>query len=98
MKIARWLGGLLLLLLVLAATAFTIQNSSRLTDLSFDIGFFAWHLKEPLALPVILWCTLGGGLAAGAMLGAWLRGRSIHALQEEVDRARFGAMDDPRGF
>ena len=41
----KWIAGALL---VLVAVMFTVQNSSRLADLSLDLGFWAVHLERPL--------------------------------------------------
>jgi hypothetical protein len=67
----RW--SLILAVLGLAVL-FTIQNSSRLTDLSLDLGMAAWHLERPLSVPALLWGAFALGVVGGLLL-SWLRGR-----------------------
>ncbi len=87
----------LLLLIGGAATLFTLQNSSRMTDLSLDLYFFATHLQKPVAVPVLVWIAFGSGLVIG---GGWgLLGRSRRRAAPAVGgaasaRTDFGRADD----
>jgi uncharacterized integral membrane protein len=91
----KWvLGGLA----VLVAVMFTVQNSSRLTDLSLDLGFWAIHLERPLPLVYFLWGTLVVGFLAGFGLSALSRSaddRRRRDLEGQAERAKFGGS--PRG-
>ncbi len=51
-------------ILVLSIAAFTVQNSSRTTQLSFDAYFGAWKLVDPAPVPMLLW----GAFLLGALL------------------------------
>lgn len=96
MKAVRWTMLISTLLLVLVAVLFTIQNSSRLTDLSLDLGFVAFHLTEALPVPVLLWSALGVGLLGGLAAGLWLRARAlrkVRSLEQELARASLGGDD-----
>jgi len=61
-------------LVVLLAALFTVQNFSRLSDLSLDLGLVAMHLKQPQPLPVLMWGAFFVGLISG-LVGAVLLGR-----------------------
>lgn len=59
---------LVLLAAVLAIAAgalFSVQNAARTTQLSFDLGFAAWRLEEPLPVPVLMALCCAGGLLLG---------------------------------
>lgn len=80
MSPTRWVLLVLVTLVLFVAVLFTVQNSGRLTDLSLDLYFSAFHLKRQVAVPYLLWGTLGSGLLLGGIIGR-LGGR---------DRARDG--------
>lgn len=91
----KWIAGALL---VLVAVMFTVQNSSRLADLSLDLGFWAVHLERPLPLVYLLWGTLVGGFLAGFGWSAAMRAaddRRARELEGMAERAKFNA--NPRG-
>ena len=46
---------------------FWVQNSARVTQLSFDVGFAAWQLQNPVPLPTLLAVCFGGGFLCGAL-------------------------------
>lgn len=71
----RWILLVLTLVVLTVAALFTVQNSGRTTDLSLDLYFWAVHLKQDVAVPYLLWGTLGSGLLLGGILGR-LSGRS----------------------
>ena len=82
-----------ILILVLAvltiAGLFTVQNGSRLVDLSLSIGVFGVELKEPMPVPVLLWIAFGGGLVIGGW-GIQQRikfSRRIRRLQSKYAKA-----------
>lgn len=56
----------------LVTTLFVIQNGERTVDLSLDLGFWAAHLKEPVAVPVLMGITLAAGMVLGALpVASW---------------------------
>lgn len=61
----RWFQLVSVLLVGLVGTLFTVQNSSRTSDLSLDLWFAAWHLQAPAPLPVLLWVAFAVGLLVG---------------------------------
>ena len=69
MKPTHWVLLGLTLCVVSVAALFTVQNSGRTTDLSLDLYFWAWHLERDVAVPYLLWGTLGGGFLFGAIAG-----------------------------
>ena len=48
---SRWLFLILSLCVTFIAVLFTIQNSGRMTDLSLDLYFTAFHLEREVAIP-----------------------------------------------
>jgi RsiW-degrading membrane proteinase PrsW (M82 family) len=83
-----------ILILVLAvltiAGLFTVQNGSRLVDLSLSVGVFGVELKEPMPVPVLLWIAFGGGLVIGGGWGIQQRikfSRRIRKLQSKYAKA-----------
>ena len=66
----RWLlgGGLVFALVaVLGSFMFWVQNSGRLTELSFNLGFVELRLAEPAPVSTLLLAAFGLGLAVGAL-------------------------------
>lgn len=63
----RWFQLVSVLLVGLVGTLFTVQNSSRTSDLSLDLWFAAWHLQAPAPLPVLLWVAFAVGLLVGVI-------------------------------
>ena len=85
------------LLLGTVGTLFTIQNSSRVTDLSLDLWVFATHLQEPIAVPYLLWGAFGGGLLLGLAWSVVARMRmsgKLNDLEVRAARADLGRTDD----
>lgn len=96
MKAVRWTLLILTLLVVLIAVLFTIQNSSRVSDLSLDLGFVAFHLTEALPVPALIWSSFGLGALGGLVAGLWLRARALRKvrnLEQELARASLGGDD-----
>ncbi len=98
---ARKLSLAITLLLVVVvggvATLFTIQNSSRVTDLSLDLFVFATHLQQPLSVPVLLWAAFGAGLLLGLVSSVVSRVRMssrIGDLEMRAARAELGSTND----
>jgi uncharacterized integral membrane protein len=76
----RWVKIIAVGLGLLMVAAFVAQNSSRTTELSFDIGLAAWKLAAPMPIPALMGLCVGGG-----GLVAWAIGLSSRvALQRRV--------------
>jgi len=89
----RWTAFGIVVLVIFVAILFTIQNSARTTDLSLDLGLVAFHLKEGLPVPVLLWSCLGLGLLGGAVVGLRMRSgamRKVRELEQQLARASLG--------
>jgi len=98
---ARKLSLAITLFLVLAvggvATLFTIQNSSRMTDLSLDLFVFATHLQQPVSVPMLLWVAFGVGLSLGVVSSVVSRVRMssrMSDLEMRAARAELGSTND----
>lgn len=80
----KWL---LVVLALLTIVAFTMQNMSRTTGLSLNLGLWAWKLREPVAVPALLWGSFGVGLVVAGAWG-WLRSstlsRRVRKLEQEL--------------
>lgn len=91
---------ILLLVLVLGALAalFSVQNSARATQLSLDLGFVAWQLKDPVAVPVLIGVSLGVGLVLGLGVGfVWvvrLR-RDVRELEQRLTLSQLASTSGP---
>ena len=84
---AQRLKWFLLLVFVVALSAFTVQNMGRTTDLSLDLYWAAWKLSQPVAVPVLLWSSFGAGLLLAGGWG-WIRAvsleRKVRRLEHEL--------------
>ena len=47
---------------------FVVQNLGRSTQVSFDLGFAAWQLANPVSIPVLVGLAFGVGLGTGLLL------------------------------
>ncbi len=90
---------------------FVIQNSSRTTQLSLDLGFKAAQLAEPVSIPALMGVCLGLGVVIGAgplWFRTWRLSSRVRELEARValDQAMardaagassgsFGAPKDP---
>ena len=93
MNTVRWAALVVVLLVITVAVLFTIQNSGRTTDLSLDLWVAAFHLKEAMPLPVLLWTTFGVGVLGGCVVGVRMRSgamRKIRDLEQQLARASLG--------
>lgn len=70
-----WTLSVLVLLTAAISALFYIQNSLRLTDLSLDLYFFAFELRDPIPVPAALLASFGLGLVLGPLLLAVTRSR-----------------------
>ncbi|MBN2800565.1 MAG: hypothetical protein JXX28_15595 [Deltaproteobacteria bacterium] len=58
----------LILVLGTLATLFSLQNGARTVELSLDLGFAAWRLKDPVSVPTLVGAAFGSGLLAAVAL------------------------------
>lgn len=97
----RWFKIGLALLTVVLLAAFFVQNSSRTTGLSFDLGFAAWALASPISVPALMAaCFFGGALVAFGLgyLGRLALSRRVRQLEQELAlRGRGGAAESGGG-
>lgn len=74
-------------LLLLTIVAFTMQNMSRTTGLSLNLGLWAWRLRQPVAIPALIWGSFGLGLVVAGGWG-WVRSsaltRRVRKLEQEL--------------
>ena len=74
----------------LSLTLFWLQNSSRTTQLSFDMGFTA-VISDPIQIPLLmLICVAGGAALAGVPLLLSARRAKTRARRLEHDLAFSG--------
>ena len=96
-QVGRWF---ILVMLVLAAALgglFTIQNSSRLTELSINLWVVAFELSEPQPIPFLILGAFGFGLILAGALGSFNRmglQRKIRDLERQVARSDTQTNDD----
>lgn len=64
---------------------FVVQNGARTTQLSLDLGFAAWQLKDPVAIPALVGITFGSGFFLG-VVPMWLRGLSQGRKVKQLER------------
>jgi uncharacterized integral membrane protein len=88
MKTGLYVALLIVVLLVVGVIAqFAVENSSRTTDLTLDLYFVAWKLKEPASIPVLIASAFGGGFGLGLLLllaRVFKLGRRVRVLEREV--------------
>lgn len=71
---------------------FWIQNSSRTTQLSLDLGIAAWQLSEPVSVPALIAVSFGIGLLVGGLMFAVPSQRNARkARRLEAELALSGA-------
>lgn len=81
----------LVFLLLAVAGLFTIQNLSRLAELSLSFGpLGGFQLAEPMPLPYLLWISTAAGLVIGAAWGLQQRfywRRELTKLKQKYHKA-----------
>ena len=65
MSVVHWVMVTVVLVAAVPAALFTIQNSGWEAQLSLDLFFGAWKLKEAMPVPHLMWMAFGTGLLAG---------------------------------
>lgn len=84
--VGRVLAAFLVVLGALSAALFWVQNSSRVTQLSFDAGVAAWELSQPIPIPVLVAVCLAAGFFFGAGVTWWM-GRARAPVAPNSDAA-----------
>jgi hypothetical protein len=94
-------GRIISLVAVASAAAvgalFTVQNSTRTTDLSLDLFVVAYHLESPQPVPHLLWAAFGIGLLVGGtwgLMGRWGLRRDSGEQEASESQTAFNAADD----
>jgi hypothetical protein len=70
-----------------AVALFWVQNSARTTQLSFDLGFAAWQLQQPVPVPALIAvCVgIGAGLAGVPLMArSWRLSGRITELEQRL--------------
>lgn len=81
----RWLFALLVVFPALVVgTLFAVQNASRTTQLSLNLGFFAAELTQPVSLPLLMAVCVGTGFVVGWLVAA-IRGALRRRRQQDAD-------------
>lgn len=89
-------GGVLTLLGVLLVTLFVYQNHLRTTQLSLDLGFVAWQLKQDVMVPALMAICFGAGFFVAAILFGWSSWRAntkVRRLEAELALSGGGKAD-----
>lgn len=60
-------AGILLVVLAALGALFVVQNSSRTTQLSLDLGIAAWQLEQPVTIPALIGISFGVGVVTGLL-------------------------------
>lgn len=66
---------------------FWVQNSSRTTQLSIDVGVAAWQLREPVPVPALIVACVGIGVLGAAIplsLRSWRLSGKIGELERRL--------------
>jgi uncharacterized integral membrane protein len=86
-----------LVLAVLAGTAFSVQNSSRSTQLSFDAGVAAWELERPVTVPALIGVSFGAGLLLGVVGMTARVARLSSRVRQLEQQAAIGSVLSDKG-
>lgn len=84
---------LVALLVVFTGYLFVVQNSTRTTQLSLNVGFAAWQLTEPVQVPALIGVAFGAGFLLALM---WLlpgRMRLAARVRRLEQEAAIGTAD-----
>jgi uncharacterized integral membrane protein len=86
----RWVKLVLLLLVALVATAFTLQNLTWTAPLQLNLGVVAWRLSQPAPVPALMWLSFGIGLLGATVVfggRAWRLSSRVKQLEQEMTLA-----------
>ena len=84
-----------------ALFAFTVQNSSRTTQLSLDVGLAAWKLVDPAPIPMLMWGCFALGTVVTWSLGMrrnLVLSRRVRQLEQEMALAGKSATPKDGGW
>lgn len=93
------LGLLFVALVGVIGAAFWIQNSSRLTEVSLNLGLFA-RTTGPIGLPVVMAVSFAAGLLLPTLyfgVGSLRSSSRIRRLEQELAMSGSGQADPYRG-
>jgi uncharacterized integral membrane protein len=86
-RIVSLLIGTTALLLLCCLVLFVLQNSARTTQLSLDLGLYAFKLKQPVPITVLMGIVFGAGTLFGAIpmtRWAFRQRSSAKALEQQL--------------
>lgn len=69
---------------------FWAQNRLVTTQLSFDLGFAAWQLREPVQVPLLMALCVGAGFLLGGfpmLVRGWGQSSRIAELEQRLAAA-----------
>jgi len=84
------------LIVVAVVVLFTLQNIERTVDISLSLGFYGFHLENPMPIPYVIGISLiigfavGGGWGVAERIGAE---RRIRELQRKLNQTRLNGDD-----
>lgn len=93
----RWIKLILLVFAAAFLALFTVQNLSRTSELSLDLGLVAYKLAEPQPIPYMLLTAFGAGLLLAGFLGIFQRmgmTKQIRNLERDAATAGLKAPED----
>jgi hypothetical protein len=96
-QVGRWFSLIVLVLAGGIGGLFTVQNSSRLTDLSLNLWVVAFELSEPLPVPYLVLGAFGAGLILAGALASFNRmglQRRLRDFEHQPARATTRTSDD----
>ncbi len=97
----RWLKLVVAVVVLVPLAAFFVQNSSRTTVLSFDLGVAAWALSSPISVPSLMAACFFAGALAALGWGLWARAalaRKVRVLEQELALRGSARSDGPAGW
>ena len=96
-QVGRWFILIVLVLTAALGALFTIQNSSRVTELSINLWVVAFELAEPQPVPFLILGAFGAGLILAGALGSFNRmglQRKIRELERQAAQSSIRTSDD----
>ena len=96
-QVGRWFILIVLVPTVALGALFTIQNSSRVTDLSINLWVVAFELAEPQPVPFLILGAFGAGLILAGALGSFNRmglQRKLRELERQAAQSNTRTTDD----
>jgi len=85
---------LLGILVVAAAVLFSVQNSTRTTQLSFDLGVAAWQLQQPVSVPALIGACFGAGVLVGVIAMGFRVAHLTSKVRQLEQQVAVGSIKD----